>query len=115
MGTKGKIVLIPFPFDDLSGTKVRPVVVLTDPVPPHDHVVEAFITSRIPTELLDTDVALDTTDSGFGETGLRVPSAIRLHRLITVSTSLLLRELGRLPRSMEASVDSKFRQLFDLR
>ena len=29
--TKNKVVLILFPFDDLSSTKVRPAVCLTDP------------------------------------------------------------------------------------
>ncbi len=28
---KGKVVLVPFPFDDLSSTKVRPAVCLTEP------------------------------------------------------------------------------------
>jgi len=30
--TKGKVVLVPFPFDDLSATKVRPAVCLTNPI-----------------------------------------------------------------------------------
>jgi mRNA interferase MazF len=48
--TKGKVVLVPFPFDDLSATKVRPAICLTDPLGVHRHVVLAFITSRIPTQ-----------------------------------------------------------------
>lgn len=57
--TKGKVVLLPFPFDDLSATKVRPVVCLTDPIGPHHHVIVAFITSRPLTDLLDTGDYLD--------------------------------------------------------
>ena len=34
---KGKVVPVPFPFDDLSTSKVRPAVYLTDPVGPHHH------------------------------------------------------------------------------
>ncbi len=30
--TKGKVVLVPFPFDDLSATKVRRAVCLTEPI-----------------------------------------------------------------------------------
>ncbi|HXU31960.1 MAG TPA: type II toxin-antitoxin system PemK/MazF family toxin, partial [Thermoanaerobaculia bacterium] len=30
--TKHKVVLVPFPFDDLSSTKVRPAVCLTEPI-----------------------------------------------------------------------------------
>jgi len=32
---KHKVVLVPFPFDDLSNTKVRPAVCLTEPVGEH--------------------------------------------------------------------------------
>ena len=45
---KYKVVLVPFPFDDLSSTKVRPAVCLTRAIGLHNHVVLAFITSRIP-------------------------------------------------------------------
>lgn len=31
---RGKVVMVPFPFDDLSTTKARPVVCLTEPVGP---------------------------------------------------------------------------------
>jgi len=54
--TKGKVVLVPFPFDDLSDAKVRPAVCLTDPVGSHRHVILAFITSRIPADLMETDI-----------------------------------------------------------
>ena len=94
--TKGKVVLVPFPFDDLSANKVRPSVCLTNPVGVNRHVILAFITSRIPTDLQETDIVLDNSHPAFAASGLRVSSTIRLHRLMTVSTSLILRELGAL-------------------
>lgn len=45
---KNKVVLVPFPFDDLSSSKVHPAVCLTEPIGQHNHVVLAFITSRLP-------------------------------------------------------------------
>ena len=81
--TRGKIVLVPFPFDDLSTAKVRPAVCLTEPTGPQRHVVLAF-------------------------------STIRLHRLLTISTSLIRRELGRLPNSVQNEVDEKLRTLLRL-
>ena len=101
--TKGKLVLLPFPFDDLSGAKVRPAVCLTDPVGPHRHVVLPFMTSRRPTDFLETDVELSPTDVQ----GLRVPSVLRLHRLMTVSKALIKRELAQLPANIQATVDGK--------
>jgi mRNA interferase MazF len=91
--TKHKVVLVPFPFDDLSGTKVRPAVCLTDPLGPYRHVVLAFITSSAQSTKLATDLVLDTNDAGFSSTGLRVSSTVQLHRMMTATTSLIRREL----------------------
>ena len=105
--TKGKVVLVPFPFDDLSGAKARPAVCLTDPLGPHRHVILAFITSRTPTDLLDTDLVLDSSQADFAATGLRVSSTLRLHRMMTATTSLIQRELGALSPAMQTEAVSK--------
>ena len=94
--TRNKVVLVRFPFDDLSATKVRPAGCLTGPIGPHRHVVLAFITSRLPTELLETDLVLHSNQPDFGATGLRASSTLQLHRLMTTTTTLILRELGEL-------------------
>lgn len=112
--TKHKLVLIPFPFDDLTGSKVRPAVCLTDPVGPHRHVVVAFITSRTPLPLLSTDCLIEAGKEGFDRTGLRVTSTIRLHRLMTLSTAVIERELGQLSQAMGLEVESRLRTLFGL-
>jgi mRNA interferase MazF len=112
--TKNKVVLVPFPFDDLSSSKVRPAVCLTDPIGPHQHVILAFITSRVAAQPLATDVVLDVTDPGFASTGLRVSSTLQLHRLMTATTSLISRELGQLAWHTQAQVRDKLRKLFGL-
>jgi mRNA interferase MazF len=112
--TKGKVVLVPFPFDDLSGEKIRPAVCLTNPTGLHRHIILAFLTSRIPTELLDTDLILEANHADFAATGLRVSSTLRLHRLMTVTISLIRRELGELSPALQAEVAGKLRKLFEL-
>lgn len=110
----GKVVLVPFPFDDLSSTKLRPAACLTNPTGPYHHVVLAFITSQIPSDLGDTDIVLEVTQPAFAFTGLRVTSTIRLHRLMTVSTSLILREIGELAPDLQSQVAEKLHRLFEL-
>jgi len=112
--TKGKVVLIPFPFDNLSTTKVRPAVCLTNPIGRYRHVILALITSRISTYLLETDLVLDSRQADFATTGLRVTSTLRLHRLMTVRTSLIRRELGELSPRLQGEVADKLRKLFGL-
>lgn len=112
--TKSKIVLVPFPFDALSAVKVRPAICLTNPIGPYRHVVLGFITSRIPNPLLTSDLIIDSQHPDFAMTGLRVSSALRLHRLMTVPTSIIRRELGALPTNLEQQVDQKIKMLFNL-
>lgn len=112
--TRGKVVLVPFPFDDLSSTKVRPAVCLTEPVGDHGHVVLAFVTSRVANDPLETDLVLAPGVDGFEATGLRVPSTVRVHRLMTVGPSLLVRELGRLTPGLLCEIEARIRRLFAL-
>ena len=112
--TRGKFVLVPFPFDDLSSSKVRPALCLTEPIGPNRHVIVAFLTSRIDSELSTTDIVLEPSAPGFAETGLRVASTLRLHRVVTLSTSLILRELGVLSSSLQKEVNDGLRNLFAL-
>jgi mRNA interferase MazF len=109
-----RVVLVPFPFDDLSGTKVRPAVCLTEAVGTHKHVVLAFITSNLSAKLEASDVLLDPTNANFRSTGLKVRSALRLHRVITVSASIIIRQLGVLQPEAQHEVQQRLRELFRL-
>ncbi len=111
---KYRVVLVPFPFDDLYSSKVRPAVCLTEPIDEYRHVVLAFITSRVSAKPLATDLVLDSRDSEFVTTGLRVSSTLRLHRLMTVTTALIRRELGQLSPRLQAQVSNRLRKLFGL-
>ncbi|MDP8965261.1 MAG: type II toxin-antitoxin system PemK/MazF family toxin [Cyanobacteriota bacterium] len=109
--TKGKVVLIPFPFDDLSATKIRPAVCLTNPVGKHCHVILALITDRIQTDLLETDIVFDTSHPDFAASGLHKPSTIKLDHLITVRESLIRRELGALSPATQNQLTEKLCKL----
>lgn len=111
---KYKIVLVPFPFDDLSSTKVRPAVCLTETIGEHKHVVLAFITSRIPIDVLPTDFVIKDSEPEFAKTGLRISSTLQLHRMMTVTTGIIARELGVLPKGMQAKVEKRLKILFGI-
>lgn len=112
--TRGKIFLVPFPFDDASATKVRPAVCLTEPLGVYRHVVLAFITSQVPPDLADSDLTLDPHQPYFAATGLRVACTIRLHRLVTLRTLMLQRKLGELSPVLQAEIDDRLRTVFGL-
>lgn len=109
-----KIVLVPFPFDDLSSQKLRPALCLTDEIPPHGHVVLAFITSKVSANPDIFDMVIDSSDSDFHQTGLKVSSTVRLHRLVTVTKKIILRQLGELPVLYQTKSSLLLRNLFDV-
>jgi len=112
--TRYKIVLVPFPFDDLSSTKVRPALCLTEPMGKYRHVVLAFITSKVPAKPEESDLIIMSDSDGFEKSGLRVSSTLKLHRMMTATTSLIRRELGKLSESQQEMVKKKLKKLFDL-
>ncbi len=112
--TKGKVVLVPFPFDDLSSSKLRPAVCLTGPIGQHRHVVVAFITSRVKSDLTEAAVLIDSSDSLFAMTGLKVSSIIKLHRLMAISSPVIRRELGEPSPKMLTELGAKLKKLFAL-
>jgi mRNA interferase MazF len=106
------VVLVPFPFDDLSSQKVRPAVCLTDAIGVHRHVVLAFVSSVLPAQPEPSDVLLTPATPGFARTGLRVASALRLHRIVTVSATVIRRRLGTLAPGIQAQISQGLRTLF---
>ena len=101
---KGKVVLIQFPFDDLSSSKVRPAYCLTNALGIYRHIIFALITSRIPEEPLNTDIVLQQKHPDFINSGLRQASTLRLDHLVTLRQSLIRRELGFLSSATQASI-----------
>jgi len=92
---KGDIVLVPFPFTDLSQTKLRPAVVLwVDPQ--GQDITLCFISSQNLDRATPEELILGTDDPEFTHTGLKVASKIRVTRIVTLERQLLQRQLGRL-------------------
>lgn len=104
---KGDIVLVPFPFTDLSGAKNRPALVLISN--PSDTTV-AFISSKISFQA-PTDFLISPNP----DNGLKVPSLIRVDKLITLSNELILGRLGALNNEQMKSIDQKLMDVFQIR
>jgi mRNA interferase MazF len=111
---KYSVVLVPFPFDDLTSIKVRPVVCLTSEIGKYKHIVVAFISSKIPEELLDTDIVISIQSSNNQVTGLMVDSVIRLHKIVTIPKQIMKRKLGVLNLELKNEIRNKLKVLFNI-
>lgn len=106
------IVLVSFPFTDLSGQKLRPALIVGGPS--GDDIVTAFITSRGDEAVPKAEHRIAPGDAEFAATGLKVASRVRLNKLATLHRVLVRRRLGRIgPRSRRA-VDGALRYVLEL-
>lgn len=110
---KNSIILVPFPFDDFSFSKLRPALCLTSEIGKYNHIIIAFITSRIPDDIAESDLILRKNSEEFIGLGLVTDSVIRLHKIVTIPKSLIKRKLGRINKSVEGEIRRKLKQLFD--
>jgi mRNA interferase MazF len=107
---KGKIVLIPFPFTDLTSTKLRPALVLYEN---EKDVVAAFISSRI-AKTKPTDVLINRENPKFKQTGLKLESTLKLDKIATLSKELILGEIGEVGPKLKKEINEKFSKTFKL-
>lgn len=110
---KNSIVLVPFPFDDFSISKVRPAICLTSEIGEYNHVIIAFISSKIPDNLIESDLILRKKSKDFEGTGLVIDSVIRLHKMVTIPKSIIKRKLGSINKTLEENIKTKLRNLFE--
>lgn len=108
MGTPavGDVVVVPFPYSDLSGSKRRPAVVVA--LADRGDVVMCQITSRA----YSSTSTIGITDESFARGSLSRPSFIRVGKLFTGSASLVLRTVGRLDERTTAHLRESLRALF---
>ena len=103
---KGDILLITFPFTDLSGTKLRPAVVLAED---EDDVTTCFITSKLHWQD-ETDLLIEPSPIN----GLKKSSLIRVGKISTLNISLVKGILGRLTVTEIVELNKKLKALLQL-
>ena len=90
----GDIVLIRFPQADLKTGKLRPALVVAVAPDRHADLLLALITSRLYQAIPEFDEIIDLDDSDYKNSGLQVPSVVRLARLVSVEKSVINERLG---------------------
>jgi len=98
---KGDIVVLPFPFSDLSGNKRRPALVIADLY--GDDVILCQITSVASSD--SYAVPLDTTDFESGT--LPAKSFVRPNKIFTAARQLISYSPGRLKSQKQQEITAK--------
>jgi len=98
---KGDVVVVPFPFSDLSGSKRRPALVLTDIQ--GDDIIICQITSQQTDDVYAQALRPDDFVSG----SLPVDSFIRPLRVFTADKHIVFRKIGQItPDRMNKVIDA---------
>ncbi|MCZ7380567.1 MAG: type II toxin-antitoxin system PemK/MazF family toxin [Candidatus Methanoperedens sp.] len=87
---KGDIIVLPFPFSDLSQAKRRPAMVIADLK--GDDVILCQITSQ----WIKDEYAIPIEDADFIEGTLKQRSHIRPNRIFTADSNIILYKVGHL-------------------
>lgn len=104
----GDVVVLPFPFSDLSQTRRRPALVLANLA--GDDLILCMVTSQ---DVRD-QYAISLDESDFTSGRLPVASNIRPSRLLTVDSALVEHVAGHVSKPKMAEVREALRALFSI-
>lgn len=108
----GDVHLVDYPFTDVTGSKVRPVLVVSiDKFNRGEDAVVVPISSA-PDPSDQYSLYISSTDPFFRATGLRQSSSVKWTKPITISRRVVQRRLGHLANQPLAEVQSKIQTLF---
>lgn len=105
--SKNDLLLVRYPFSDLSATKVRPAVVVSAPHVSSDLFIVP-LTSRL-TSLLPGEFVLKDASAA----GLNAPGAVK-RGLATVHPTLVVKRLGSLSKTDAAQLEKSLRDWLGL-
>jgi len=102
---KGDVVVVPFPFSDLSQAKRRPALVLTN--------LEGddLILCQITSQQVRDQYAIKLDQEDFEAAGLRQRSNIRPNRIFTADSHIVLYRVGHLKQEKVSEVITKVVQI----
>ena len=108
---RGDVVLIPFPFTDLSTFKQRPAIIISSNQFNSDHqdVIAVAVTSHLPELLASSDYPLEAAD--LKSAGLPKASLVKLGKIVTLDQRLIRKKLGVLPAPTLAKMAAQIQQI----
>ncbi|MCK4395579.1 type II toxin-antitoxin system PemK/MazF family toxin [candidate division WOR-3 bacterium] len=112
---RGDIVLIGFPFTDLSSIKVRPALVISSNKYNNkgEDAIFISISSNIKNKQ-DNDLLVKSSDKEFPCTGLKQASLFRADKIVILKKSLAIRKLGETGPNTLLKVNTKLADILGL-
>ncbi len=103
---KGEVVVVPFPFSDLSTTKKRPAVVLVTTKG------EDIILAQITSQLSFSEFSINIKKEDFATGKLPVASYIKTNKLFSADKRIIIKKVGKLKQSKIKEIELSLVNLF---
>lgn len=103
---KGDVVVVPFPFSDLSQSKKRPALVLADLNG------DDLILSQITSQNISDSYAIKISENDFKDGTLNKPSNLRPNKIFTADENIILYKVAHLKEEKIQEVTDKIIDIF---
>jgi len=111
MYNSGEIVLITFPFTNLTDSKIRPALVISEK---REDIVVIGIFSKISEVIEDSWLQIEKNQPWFAQTGLKKTSVIKTEKIAVIHKSIVKKKIGKLPDEIFGSVKEKIRKTLNI-
>ncbi len=105
---KGDVIVVPFPFSDLSNSKKRPALIIAELTS------EDIILCQITSDIRIDEYSIELTDTDFKKGKLNITSIIRPHRIFTADKSIILYKIGSLKEAKIKEVENQLIKIFKM-
>ena len=106
---QGEILIVPFPFSNLSSIRQRPVLILSNSE--YNKTSNYLVTCGITSNLKDTKYSVLIDNESLLEGNIPTKSRIKVDKLFTLEKGIIKKKLGRINQETFNSVKKEFVRL----
>ncbi len=108
--------MVSFPFTDLTATKVRPAVIISNDSINRfsEDIILAFISSVVPVQINETDFLIRSPESGFQATGLKNDALFKMAKIVTLNKRLIRKRIGKVSKQIREQLDERLKKALAL-
>lgn len=103
---QGDIIIVPFPFSDLSSIKQRPVLVLSKNS--DNKFSDDIITCGITSNLKDTKYSVSIENKDLDAGNIPIKSKIKIDKLFTINKKIIKKKVAKINNSTLSKVKKEF-------
>ncbi len=106
---QGTLLLVPFPFSNQTGKKVRPVIVISNNE--FNKNSEDILVVGVTSNMSKDKYTIDLTNKDLEEGKLLIPCYIKVENILRIDKELIIKKIGKIKQSILNNVVSKISEI----